>query len=453
MGALGMSPARGAAAAAGSWTTPQPLSTGPAVGTPTLAFDARGWAFSTWANGSDRPPARWSASRTPSAAAFRHARPAPFIGEETVEAPPPAPVVDNSGTVITLQQRRIRGGCGLAEIYTLTPRFGRVNGSFAPAHGGWTIFSHTIPPAVALAGNGRGMAVAAWMQLQRDARGRCVNAELVRVAVRTPGGAFGAPVTLARAASSGAIAASVAQDGEILVAWRYGQRIETRSRSAAGAWRPMRSAATGPVDSFAATLGSAGSTYLIWTHTQATEAPQAARVVGAAVRGARSTRFATSTLERGTWPTTYSLGESPERFAVRLAVVRNGALAAWTSWAGDHMQVQTATATTRRFGAARLATPIGQDFVLGDLAASAAGRPALALTSNASITPSGPFVALGSTHGSFGAPEEVGPGSPRIQDEALAFSPSTGRPTLVWTQYNEALPPDVALASSRRKAE
>ena len=78
----------------------------------------------------------------------------------------------------------------------------------------------------------------------------------------------------------------------------------------------------------------------------------------------------------------------------------------------------------------------------------AAGRPALALTSNASITTSGPSVAFGSADGSFGAPEEVGPGSSRIEGEALAFSPLTGRPTLVWTQYNDAMSHDVVLAST-----
>jgi hypothetical protein len=439
-----MSPATGAAA--GTWTTPQTLSTAPAFGTPTIAFDARGWAFSTWATRSDR---QRSASRTPSAAAFRHDRPAPFIGEETVEGLPSAPVVDRSGHVVVLQQRSIRDACGLATIYTLTPRFGSVNGTFAPAHGGWTIFSHTIPPDVALAGNGRGMAVAAWMELQRDARGRCVNRELVRVAVRPPGGAFGAPVTLAHAASSGAIATSVGQDGEMLVAWRHGQTIEMRSRLAAGVWRPTRSVTTGSVDSFAMTLGPNGSTYLIWTHTQRTGPPEAARVVGGAVCAARSRRCNTTILERGTWPIPYEGGPGAEMFAVRLALVHGGTLAAWTSWAGDHMQVRTATATGRRFGAARLATPVGQDFALGDLATSAAGRPALALTSSASVTPSGPFFALGSADSSFGAPEEVGPGSPRIEGETLAFSPTTGRPTLVWTQYNDALPPDLALASTR----
>lgn len=193
----------------------------------------------------------------------------------------------------------------------------------------------------------------------------------------------------------------------------------------------------GDVDSFAATLAPDGAAYLTWTRTQSTGAAQLARVVGAAVRGAQATRFATSILERGTWPLT--LIDRPERRSMRLAPTRGGALAAWTSSAGNHLQVLTATATRRRFGAPQPATPAGQDFALGDLAASSAGRPALALTSNASQTPSGPFVSLAAANGTFGAPEAVGPGGPNINGEALAFSPLTGQPTLVWTQFKSAL--------------
>jgi hypothetical protein len=431
--ALGVAPSAGAAA--GTWRSPQTLSTGRAAGTPTLGFDAHGGALATWATASRA--GRRSASRLPLAAAFRPDRAAPNIGEEVVEGPPPAPLVDGSGGVIAIQQRKIRPACGLATLFTLTPRFGRVNGRFAPARSGWAIFSHTEPPAVALAGNGRGLAVVAWMQLQRDARGGCVNRDIVRVAVRRPGGAFGAPVTLARGASYGAIAASVSQRGEMLVAWRHGQALETRSRSAHGGWRPTRVINVGRVDSFAATLAPTGAAYLIWTRKQTTSAPEDVRVVGATVRAAHSTRFVTTVLERGTWPNT--LIDRPERRAVRLAPLHRGALAAWTSWAGDHLQVLSATATGGHFGAAQLATPAGQDFALGDLATSAAGRAGLALTSDASVLPSGPCVALGVADGSFGAPEVVGPGSPNITGEALAFSPLNGRPTLVWTQHGDAL--------------
>ena len=438
LGALMMAPTVNAVASRG-WTMPQVLWTGSTPGTPALAFDARGWAFSSWPTVGER---QQSASRPPSAAAFRRPRGAPFSGEGTVEAPPPAPVVDDSGGVITLQQRRIGDTCGLATLYRLVPRFGRVNGEFARAHGGWTILSHTIPPAVALAGNGRGTAVAAWIQMQRRAHGGCMLKELVRVAVRAPGQAFDAPVTVAHGASSGAIAAAVARDGAILVAWRYGQVIDTRLRSPAGRWGPTRSVKSGPVDAFAAASGPNGATYLLWTETQPMGPPEAARVVGGAVCAASSMRCNATILERGTWPIPYEGGAGPEMFAVRLALTRGGALAAWNDWVGGHLRVQTATATDGGFGRARSSTPAGQTFTLGALAVSPAGRPALAVMGH------GPFVAFGSSDGSFGAPEAVGPAGPRAVGEALAFSPLTGRPTLVWTSYAPEPSSTAVLAST-----
>src|SRR5512132_291612 len=80
-----------AGAAAGTWRSPQTLSTGPAAGTPTLGFDALGGALATWATRSGA--GRRSASRPPSAAEFGPDRAAPNIGEEVVEGAPPAPVV------------------------------------------------------------------------------------------------------------------------------------------------------------------------------------------------------------------------------------------------------------------------------------------------------------------------------------------------------------------------
>ena len=231
---VGLCLSSAAGAAAGRWTSPQRLTAGLGAGTPTLGFDGSGAALATWATAAPGAGRR-SASRAPTRVAFGPSRTAPDIGEEVIEGLPPAPVIDRSGGVIAIEQRRVRPASGLATIFDLTPRFGRVNGTFARARGGWRIFSHTEPPAVALAGNTRGVAVVAWLQLRRDAHG-CVNREDVRVAVRRPGGTFGAPVTLARGASSGLIAASVSSDGQLLVAWRHGPAIETRSRAQRGPW-------------------------------------------------------------------------------------------------------------------------------------------------------------------------------------------------------------------------
>ena len=137
-----------AGARAAGWTSPQTLSppSGTPSGTPTLAFDARGWALATWA---DRLGGRRSASSPPSASGFRPQRVAPDTGEEVLEGAPPAPVVDGAGGVIAIQQRRLGASCGLATRFALAPRFGNVNGTFAPAPTPWTVYSHTEPPAVA----------------------------------------------------------------------------------------------------------------------------------------------------------------------------------------------------------------------------------------------------------------------------------------------------------------
>ena len=433
---LGVAPA--VAVGASTWTSPQRLSAAAARGTPTIAFDARGWALATWAPAVDG--GRRSASRSPSASSFRASRAAPDIGEEVIEALPPAPIADHSGNVVAVEQRKIRAACGLATIYDLTPRLGRMNGEFYRALGRWTVYSHTEPPALALGGNARGVAVAAWLQLERDARGRCVNRELVRVAVRRPGAKFSSPITLARGdfAGVGTLTASVGPTGEILVAWRHGQSIETRSRSVDGTWGRIRAIATGRVDSLASIVTADGTTALVWTQMPSSSPLENPRSIGAAVRRAGRTKFGLLTLDRGTWPVT--LIDRPERRSIRLKLLRRGAIAAWTSWAGDHLQVLTSAMANGRFGATRHATPEGQDFALGDLAVSAAGRPAIAVVSAASVVPRGPFVALGRADGSFDVPELVGSEAvPSINGASLAFSPLTGRPTLVWTAYKTVL--------------
>jgi hypothetical protein len=412
------------------WTTPQRLATGEARGTPSILLDARGWALTTW-----RPATgggRRLASRAPSSSLFRAERAAPDIGDEVVEAPPPGPVVDRSGQVIAVQQRKVRHACGLSTVYELTPRFGRMNGTFSAPRGRWTVFSHTEPPAIALAANPRGLAVVAWLELRRDARGHCVNQQVVRAAVRRPGGRFGAPVTLAVGASSGvgSFAASVDERGEVLVAWRHGQSLQLRIRSRTGRWGATRSVVIGPMDSMTAVLADDGSACLAWTRFVPAGGGENARIVGAAVRSPRGT-WSESTLERATWPV--RLVDRPERRVVRLVRRGRGAIAAWTHWTGDHLQVLTGSLADGRFGVAGVATPTGDDDALADLAVGPAGRVALAVTANASEVPSGPLVLQGGASG-FGSPEPVGALDASVDGAALAYDPASAAPTVVWTQ-------------------
>jgi hypothetical protein len=433
-----------------AWSPPDRLSTGDASGTPTLAFDARGWALATWAQ---RFGAGWrSASRAPSAAVFAPDRPSPDLGEEVVESVPPAPVVDRAGGVIAVQQRELGDACGgAARRYELTSRFGRVTGTFARAGRARVVFSRIQPPAVALAGNGRGAAAFVWREVQRDARGRCIRPtrELVRAVVRRPGHGFGAPVTLARSVSTGPLAAAVGAHDDVLAVWRRGRMLETRTWRRHGAWRPKRRISADRVGSIAAAMGADGSAYLVWSSWPGTNIPDGERTVRAATRPAHGQRFQAVSLGSDVWPA--GLVDRPERRAVRLALLERGAIAAWTSWDGSHLRVLTATSRGRRFGTAQASTPPGRDYALGALAVSPAGLPAVALTDPVDpMTP--PLTAFANRDGSFGLPEAVTGGAAGIGGQALAFSPVTGRPTLVWTQTTFANGPTTTTVASTRSA-
>ena len=436
-------------AARADWTPPDRLSAGEASGTPTLAFDARGWALATWAQRFGA--GRRSASRAPAAAAFRPDRPAPGLGDEVVESPPPAPVVDRAGGVLAVQQRKLGHACGVATRYALTPRFGRVTGTFASAGRARVVFSHTEPPAVALAGNARGAAVLVWREVERDGHGRCLRPvrELVRAAVRRPRHGFGTPVTLARSVSTGPIAAAVGAQGDVLVVWRRGNMLETRTRSAHGAWGPKLRVLAGRAGSIAAAVEANGSADLVWSSWQG-NIPDDPRTVNAATRPPHARRFAATSLGRDVWPA--NLVDRRERRAVRLALLPHAAIAAWTSWDGSNLRVLTATSTGGRFGTARPSTPAGSDYTLGDLATAPAGLVGLALGSEAVDSLTTPFAAFAERDGSFGAPEPIAPGAETIGGEALAFSPVTGRPTLVWTQtrFQDGQATTATLASTRR---
>jgi len=243
---------------------------------------------------------------------------------------------------------------------------------------------------------------------------------------------FGAAVTLARSVSTGPIAAAAGARGDMLVAWRRGTNVETRTRNVSGPWGPRRRFAAGHVGAIAAAVEKDGTDHLVWSGWRDAHIPGGERAVGAASRRPHARRFAVATLGRDVWPS--ALVDRPERRAVRLVPLAHGAIAAWTSWDGSHLGVLTARSSGGRFRAAQPATPAGLDYTLGDLAAGPAGRPGLALRSEPTDAPSAPFAAFALRDGSFGAPERVAPGGGTIGGEALAFSPVSGRPTLVWTQ-------------------
>ncbi len=435
-------------AAFASWSAPQTLSSQQATGTPALGIDARGNALATWARPFERG---WRlASRPAGANAFGPQRAAPYLGDEVVDAGLPVPLVYGHGQALALEQHKGRSTCGgLATRYAIAARSGpRLAGARHLA----TLFSHQQPPPLAFAGNRHGVAIAAWIEYPRDARGRCVRTrgEVLKAAVHRPGAGFGAPVTLIRGVVSQTLAVAVGERGDMLVAIRRKGSLETRSRGLSGRWSAPRklTIADQRVDAVRAAIAPDGAAWLLWS-----SGSSGVRTVSSAVRAPRTTRFhAPRVLERSVLAD--ELIDSPERYRLRIATPQRGtgATAAWTSSDGVHLRVMVALAR----GDDPLAppaqlTPADEDFVLGDLALGA-GRRAIAVLSRPATGPGSALVAVSGGIAPFGAPEPVGDSGGRIDGEALALDPVTREPTLVWTETRPATPtPETVVRAATRR--
>jgi hypothetical protein len=157
-------------------------------------------------------------------------------------------------------------------------------------------------------------------------------------------------------------------------------------------------------------------------------------------------------LERGVWPS--ELGDTTDRWRLRLAAPERGtgATAAWTSAAGPHPRVMVASASNDDpLGAPGPVTPADEDHALGDLTLGA-GRRAIAVVSRPGEGPERVRVAIARGTAGFGAPELVAESSEAFGGEALALDPTTGRPTLVWTETHLTMAARVTavFASTRR---
>jgi hypothetical protein len=444
-----------ASAALASWSPADTLSSPSAdallrpTGTPGLAIDASGGALATWARDFQRG---WRLARRPAGAArFASERGAPYLGDEVVEREAPAPLAYGAGHAVAIEQRRGRSTCGgLATRYALAARTGP---QLAAARHLATIFSNQQPPPLAFAGNRHGLALAAWIEYPRDARGRCVwtHGEVLKAAVYRPRAGFGRPVTLIRGIVSQTLAVAVGERGHMLVAIRRKGVLETRLRGPSGHWSAARRLAIPDqrVDAVKAAIAPDGAAWLLWSSAGA-----GARTVSSAVHRQRTTRFGgVRVLERAALPD--ELRDSPERWRLRIASPeRNtGATAAWTSSDGVHLHVMVALALgDDPLQAPVQLTPADEDYVLGDLALRASRR-AIAIASRPADGPARAFVAVSGGVAPFRALEPVGAGHGRIGGEAVAIDPVTRQPTLVWTEVRAANPSPVTtvFASTREQ--
>jgi hypothetical protein len=120
--------------------------------------------------------------------------------------------------------------------------------------------------------------------------------------------------------------------------------------------------------------------------------------------------------------------------SAEVAVDGDGALVAWTGRVGDSFAVRVAALTGSRFGAPLTASPAGQQ--LNALAVGDGGRAAV-VWSPVAADPAPPTATIGaavraSRSAAFGPPEVVSGVEADARHAAVAYTPSSGPPTVAW---------------------
>jgi len=457
--ALAVSLVTGGAWAAAPWSAPQDVSSPSAqLGSPSLAFDRRGRALAAWSwYRSSGVQAGWRSSTRPPgrATVFAPEQPAPPLGLADFPLPA-APVLFGSTRALAIEQRNL-GYDARCDGYrfSLAARFGRSDGVFGVAEPLARVLVDMLVVDVAPAANDHGDALAAWSEISPGATG-CRTRQrpgaprrrrAVRVVMRSPGTAFGAPVTLSSGAPPGAVLASVGSGGDMLVAWQRAGVLEARYRRARGHWGPVLSVAKlqsgaglgGPL----AAVTSDGRAYLVWASGGGGRRP-GRQVVHAASLALGAKRFrAVQTIDSAPWPGGGDLRPIPTIVRLKLSPGGSRATLAWTAWDGAHWRARVAeTGRNGRFSRPVTATPPGSDYAVDDVAVRRDGRLGLALQSALGSMGMRLSVALGSARGAFGFPEEVATGD--IRQSSIAASPLTSQFTIVWSELTAAevpLPP------------
>ncbi|MEO8689511.1 MAG: hypothetical protein ABI611_15030 [Solirubrobacteraceae bacterium] len=286
-------------------------------------------------------------------------------------------------------------------------------GDFRPSR---SVVRHPRIAPPAFAGNARGDLALAWFEDRPGASDR------VEVALRRPGGSFGAPLRLATGRVR-SVSAAVGPRGDVLVAWDARGRVRTRLRRAGsrrfGCAETLRSSPT-----FSAVLrtavASSGRAYVAWSAQLATEGGDTGPVYfEAAVRPAGAARFRRAQrLEK--------LG--PERRAGVLDLALTGHGNAVVAWTADRVRA-AATDASGRFGSSQDLSPP---------TVSASGLTTASLT-DVAAAPDGARVAVW-TAGSLVQAAYAGPGAPfgppediGVGDAARAAFPRAGAgPVVVW---------------------
>jgi hypothetical protein len=412
------------AVAAPPWSAPQDLSTAHTfVDAPALLFSGRGTALASWRTqdgviaigtvGAD------AATRPAGATRFGPERP---IATARTQAQRPPLVV---GAVPYASSRTlaatVRPELAIGERTRLAVVFGDDTGRFGTPR---TIAVQDGLRDAGVAADAAGDAAVAWFQ---DVG---VTNDRVFVALRRPGGAFGAPIRLAtdRVRS---VSVAVSPRGDVLVAWDARGTVRARIRRAgARSFDTTQSIASRPA--FHATLRTAmtarGRAYVGWTAQRLSEGggvgPFTAEV---AVRPVGAARFRPA-----------QLLEEQSRGAVQagvdLAVDGEDATFAWAGlYAGLERIRVVSTNTAAVFRGLQDVSPAGVGAVDPTLATDGGRRlVAWVQTPPADETGVGSVLAaLASAGGTFSAAEAITTG-PAARTPDAAFAPG-GAPTVVWS--------------------
>ncbi|CAB4881165.1 unannotated protein [freshwater metagenome] len=251
--------------------------------------------------------------------------------------------------------------------------------------------------------------------------------------------------------------ASVGGRGDIVVAWarRIGNGrtiVEARYRPAGGSWGPLERLGWG---TSRAQLTSAvmqnGRAYVAWQRKTINDGTGTSASTWVAVRpsGARSFRDATR-LEA------IHTGVSYVGLRPMLAVASGHALIAWTGLDGAVWRVRVATAETNgSFGAPQSVSDTGVSSQLGGLSLLADGRSAVSWAAlDGEYVPERVFAAMRLPGvPTFLPGEEVSTSTRSLP--LVALSPTTGEPTVTWTEHlgaavSGAAQLDVRLRASTR---
>jgi len=303
-------------------------------------------------------------------------------------------------------------------------------------------------PAFAMGPDGTGLV--AWIARASGAR------RVVKVALRAPGGRFGAPSIIAGTGRANTVTAAVGPQGQRLVAFERGGRLLVRVRQPGHNWgavQDLGAVAQGTDNRLAALITSGGRAMLADVHRQLSEGGDAGPLlVDAWVRPVGASRFgARQRLEQadGVGASDPALVPGDGRGAVLAWAGGDPGAPATPDGPSTRVRVSV-TGADGRFGAAQPLSPAARPVK----AVAAAGNGSAVVVSWVQIDPASDgdgqvLAAVRTVGGAFGAPEAVSP-SENASETAPGFTRTPdNRPFVLWAARPEGEGPGVPIGSIR----